>query len=58
VLLVLFFASCVVGGLAVAAAYAADRPRLTKAAWFALVALVAPFGIVVAAVYTALCTLD
>jgi hypothetical protein len=55
VLVALFFGSWVVGGLAVAAAYAVYRPRLTRPALFAVATLAAPFGIVVAAVYDALC---
>lgn len=54
-LTVLFFGSCVVGGLAVAAAYAADRPRLGRPILFALFVLAAPFGIVVALAYDTLC---
>ena len=55
VLMVLFFGSCVVGGIAVAAAYAVDRPRLARPAVFAVIVLVAPFGIVLAAAYDVLC---
>ena len=52
VLMVLFFGSCVVGGIAVAAqpSTAAARPAVC-----AVIVLVAPFGIVVAAAYDVLC---
>lgn len=51
----LFFGSCMVGGLALAATYAADRPRLGRTTLFALIVLVAPFGIAVGVAYDALC---
>ena len=57
-LIVLFFGSGMVGGLAVAAAYVTNRANLARPALFALVALLAPFGIVIGAVYDALCGIN
>lgn len=54
-LYVLFFGSCMVGGLVLAATYVADRPRLGRTTLFALIGLVAPFGIAVGVAYDALC---
>jgi hypothetical protein len=54
-LYVLFSASCMLGGLALAATYAADRPRLGRSFLFALIALLAAFGIAATAAYDVLC---
>jgi hypothetical protein len=51
----LFFGSCVVGGLALAARYAADRPKLRGTTLFALLVLVAPLGIAAGVAYDLFC---
>ena len=51
----LLFGSCVVGGLALAATYAADRPSLGRTTLFALLVLLAPLGIAAGAAYDLFC---
>jgi hypothetical protein len=51
----LFFGSCVVGGFALAATYAADRPELRRTTLFALIVLLAPFGIAAGLAYDIVC---
>jgi hypothetical protein len=58
VMLVLFFGSFVVGGIAVVGAYRTYRPRLTQPIVFAIIALFAPFGILAALVYDVLCSIN